>query len=80
MNVKCIFISYRGRAVLRDESGIVVAGDADERDGGDKVGGSVDVSSVENVLEEIDLSGHIRQWNLSVEHSCSSVRKVHSVL
>lgn len=65
---------------MGDESGIVVTGDADESDGGDKVGGNVDVAGGENVLEEIDLSGHVGQWNLSVEHSCSSVRKVHSVL
>lgn len=66
---------------MGDESGIVVTGDADESDGGDQVGGNiVDVAGGENVLEEIDLSGHVGQRSLSVEHSCSSVRKVHSVL
>lgn len=39
--------SYRGRAVLGDESGVVVAGDADESDGVNKVGGRVDIAGGE---------------------------------
>jgi len=66
--------------VLGDEVGVVVAGDADESDGGDKVGGRVNVAGGEKVLEDIDLSGHVGQWIMSVEDSCSSVGKIHSVL
>lgn len=73
-------LSYRERAVLGDEIGVVVAGDADETDRGRKVGRRVDVAGSENLLEEIDLSGHIGKWYVSVEHSCSSVRKIHPVL
>lgn len=65
---------------MSDEVGVVVASDADESDGGNKLGGRVNVAGGEKVLEDIDLSGHIWQWILSVEYSCSSVRKIHSVL
>lgn len=38
---------------------------ADEGDRGIQVRGRVDVAGGEKLLEEIDLSGHVGQWNQS---------------
>lgn len=65
---------------MENESSVVVASVADEGKRGVEVGRRVDVAGSEDFLEIINLSCHVWQWIIeSLEHSCPSVRVIHSV-
>lgn len=77
---KNMVFTYGHWAFKGHESGVVVAGDTNESQGGGEIGGRVDIAGGEDALEIINLSCHIWQWVIfSLKHSCSSVRIIHPV-